>query len=418
VSVSYSSVIVITELNRTDASSIRVVTLVGPSLPLMGAEWSGENELTTTWYPGNGAEGTQQNLGPKELPSAWQGDWRRTMMGGTPAKLEDFTSGLQQDIVDPSILRDTLESMFRDGRRLRVTWAVQQQPDGQDQTAYPITGNITREGRAKTWKFKHTSIHDIEWDITFEWVSRGATTPRVASTRDDTLAQTSAPYVAAIRGLIDATQAAETLNLAPTALSLGLLEGVSSGPVTQMSATAQDVAALQDDLLSIAAIGSSLPNQPIQIAQAALSHAADALQRSDATYMVFSATPLELTSANDDAVSCLRAFAILAPVQDAALVAEIQAYTFYQAMRAALPTHSGSLQGRNSAKASPSPKTILDVYRVVDGDTPQKISMRYYGVPDHSADIMRANGLSWHTPTLPKGKQLIIPVISSSTQTV
>lgn len=413
---SYSSVLTIAELDSSGQPTLRLVTLVGPSLPLMEAEWSGENNLVTTWYPGNPDEGTQQNLGPREMPSTWRGDWRRTMMGSCPTPVvDDSGSGV---VVDPSVLRDLLEGVFRSGRRLRVTWATTQQPDGVDAVAYPIQGSLVREGRAKSWKFTHRSIFDIQWEITFDWVSRGASTPRVTSTRDDTLGQASAPYVASIQDLVDAAGAATTLNLAPSSFTLGQLESVSSGPLALMGVTATAAVGLQNDIVAVASIGSVLPNQPVQIAQAALGHAADALARSQEVYAAFSATPLEVQSANDDAASLLQAFALTGPVSDAALRAEIQAYVFYQKMRAALPTHSPALSGRNLGPSNPGPTTIVGVYLVRDGDTPQRISMRFYRTPDHAADIMRANGLAWHTTVLPKGKQLVIPVISSSTQTV
>jgi hypothetical protein len=416
--VSYSSILTIEELDQQGNATKRVLTLVGPSLPFMGAEWAGQNDLKTTWYAGNADEATQQNLGPQELPSTWQGDWRRTMMGSCPTPFLDETGATSQ-IVDPSILRDSIEGIFRSGRRLRITWATQQQPDGTDQNTYPIQGTIVREGRAHVWKFKHRGIHDIEWEVTFDWVSRGASTPRVTSTRDDTLAKTSAPYVAAIQQLIDAANQAQDQNLAPSYLTLGQLESVSSGPLLVMTATAQSVSDLQDDLVSVASIGTSLSTQPIQVAQLALNHAADALQQAQTTYEQLSAVPAELFSANVDAVSVLRAYALFGPVQDAALQAEIQAYTFYQAMRASLPTQTWSLAGRGSNQSNPDPaRTIVTVYLVKDGDTAQKISMRFYNTPDHASDICRANGLSWHTNTFPKGKPLVIPVISSSTQSV
>lgn len=413
---SYSSILTIEELNATGSAQLRVVTLVGPSLPFMGAEWGGKNDLATTWYPGNPDEATQQNGGPQELPSSWQGDWRRTMMGGCPTPTLD-DAGNASDVVDPSILRDLLEDIFRAGRRLRVTWGTTQQDDGTGGQVYPIQGTIVREGRVSTWKFKHRTIHDIEWEATFEWVSRGAVAPRVTSTRDDTLAQTSAPYVAAIQALIDAAQAAQLDNLAPSALTLGQLEGVASGPLLQMSATATATVSLQADLLAVSSIGTSLPNQPVQIAQAAIAHAADARQQSAQVYATFSAVPAELMSANSDAVSVLQAYALFGPLQDAAQQAEIAAYNFYMAMRAALPTQTGTLAGKN-VTSSPDPSSIITIYPVRDGDTPQKISMRFYRTPDHAKDILKANGMSWHTTVLPKGRQLIIPVISSSTQTV
>lgn len=414
---SYSSVLIVAELDSSGQPTLRQVHLVGPSLPFMDSEWSGENNLVTTWYPGNADEGTQQNLGPRELPSTWRGDWRRTMLGTCPTPYVD-AHGAQSTLVDPSVLMTSLEAIFRAGRRLRVTWASLQQPDGTGDSTYPIQFTMVREGRAKTWKWTIRTVHDIQWETTFEWQSRGATTPRVASTRDDTIGQTSAPYVASVQSLIDAANAATEENLSPRAFTLGQLESVAGGPVALMTATVASVTSLQNDLLAVSSIGGSLPNQPVQIAAAALSHAADALARSQGAYSQFSATPAELMSANDDAVSVLAAYGLFGPVADAALQTEIAAYVFYQQMKSSLPTQGPALAGKKTGPTTPGPSTVVDVYVVKDGDTPQKISMRYYQTPDHAADIMRANGLSWHTPTLPKGKQLIIPVISSSTQTV
>ena len=63
----------------------RKIVLIGPALPFQGAEWGFENQIVTTWYPGNGQEATQQNLGPREMPSAWEGEWKRTLMGKSPS---------------------------------------------------------------------------------------------------------------------------------------------------------------------------------------------------------------------------------------------------------------------------------------------------------------------------------------------
>jgi hypothetical protein len=415
--VSYSSTVSIAELDSTGTTIQREVTLTGPSLPFMETEWGGENQLVTTWYPGNPTEGTQQNLGPREVPSTWRGDWRRTMMGGTPTPYLDET-GILSSIVDPSTLRDSLEDIFRAGRRLRVTWSTQQQPDGTSPQAYPITGSIIREGRAKSWKFTHRTIHDIQWEITFEWVSRGGTTPRVTSTRDDTLTSTSPPYSAAIMALIDASQEAQDQALAPSALTLGTYEAYAGGPLDLMTTLSLTSGQLQLDLVDANVIGSNIANQPIQVAQIALAQAADALNTSQTAYQEFSAVPAEVMSANDDAVSVLTTYALFGPVMDAAIQAEIAAFTFYTAIRKAVPTHSSSLNGKNSVAQTPDPGTIITVYLAKDGDTPQKISQQFYKTPDHAVDILRANRLSWYVTSFPKGKQLVIPVISSSTQTV
>jgi hypothetical protein len=413
---SYSSVITIEELSAAGGSTLQVVTLVGPGLPFMGAEWGGENNVVTTWYPGNADEGTQQNLGPKEVPSSWQGDWRRTMMGSCPSQYQDSTGNVSQ-VVDPSALRDALETIFRAGRRLRVTWTTTQEADGTTPQAYPITGSIVREGRAKTWKFKHRTIHDIEWDITFDWASRGATTPRVTSTRAPAMSAAGSAYLAALQMLQSAANQPFLQLSFCAAITLGNFDATSPIAVDQASATVDLLAGLQDDYDSLTTINASLPDQPVQVVQAAVAHAADAVDQSDAIYQQYSAVPAELLSANTDAVSVLRALALFAPIPDAALQAEIQAWSFCQKMRDSLPQHAGALSGRNRAASGPDPRTVITIYTVRDGDTPQSISARFYQTPDHAADIMRANGLSWHTTSLPTGRQLVIPVISAA-QTV
>jgi len=414
---SYSSLVTIEELSSAGGSTKRTVTLVGPSLPFMGAEWSGENTLITTWYPGNPDEGTQQNLGPKELPSDWQGAWHRTMMGRCPTMCT--TPGQQyQNVVDPSTLRDILESIFRDGRRLRVTWSTTDTGNGIPNET-PISGSIVREGRVKSWKFKHRTIHDIEWNITFEWVSRGVSTPRVSSTRNTTISKASTSYVSALQKLVDRLNAALNQSVAPSAKTLGNLESVKPSWLDDMMSTSTKVATLRDGLNGIVGIGASLPQQPIQLAQMAMAHATDAQSSADATYTRYSAVPAEQMSQNPDAVSVLRAYGLISPVADAAQQTLIESYVFYRSMRSTVPTQSWSLVGRSTNASNPDPaSTILAICTVHDGDTPQKLSMRYYKTPDHAADIMRANGLSWHTTSLPKGKHLVIPVIASSTQVV
>jgi hypothetical protein len=339
------------------------------------------------------------------------------MMGGCPTPYQDSNGNVAQ-IIDPSILRDSLEDIFRGGRRLRVTWSTQQQPDGSAQGDYAISGTIVREGRAKSWDFEHRGIHDIEWHITFDWVGRGGTGAKVASTRDDTIQKTAAPYSSAIQGFITASTAAQTLSLAPSTLTLGNLEGIAPAPLLVMSGLASTTTDLQNDLVAITGIGASIASQPVQVAQMALSHAANALQVSQSAYQQLSAIPAETMSQQTDAVSVLQAYSLFGPVQDAAQEAEIAAYVFYQQMRKAVPIHTSALNGLDTVANTPSPDTILATYVVRDHDTAQKISQLFYGTPDHARDIMQANNLPWYQVTFPKGKQLLIPVISSSTQTV
>ena len=117
---SYGSEIAIEELTATEVGLLpRKLVLRGPSLPFMGAEWATEQNVKTTFYTGN-REGTQQVLGPREVPSTWQGEWRRTMLGHDPAAYFD-EFGANNAIVSPHILREIVDSILIGGAKLRVT---------------------------------------------------------------------------------------------------------------------------------------------------------------------------------------------------------------------------------------------------------------------------------------------------------
>ncbi len=102
----------------------RKITLLGPALPFMGAEWGFENNVQTTWYPGNAIEATQQNLGPREMPSNWEGEWKRTLMGRLPTRYVD-ESGQEHKIVSPHVLREVFEDVARAARQGRPQLRIQ-----------------------------------------------------------------------------------------------------------------------------------------------------------------------------------------------------------------------------------------------------------------------------------------------------
>src|ERR1700722_1773414 len=114
------SVITIAETSGTQA---RRVSLIGSALPDWGASWKTSQKVVTDWYPGNGTTATQQVLGPREMPSTWEGQWRRNMMVRAPSS---FGSAAQTDqpCATPATLRDFLDLVFFQGARLQVTWTV------------------------------------------------------------------------------------------------------------------------------------------------------------------------------------------------------------------------------------------------------------------------------------------------------
>jgi hypothetical protein len=74
---------------------------------------------------------------------------------------------------------------------------------------------------------------------------------------------------------------------------------------------------------------------------------------------------------------------------------------------------SGGLRGERSAREDSAARRgdILAVHVCKTGDTPQTLSMKYYGGPDHGVDILKSNRMPWHTSTFRPGQILIVPAL-------
>ena len=247
----------------------------------------------TDWYPGNGASATQQVLGPREMPSKWSGEWRRTMMVRAPST---YGSAQQSDasVATPATLRDFpgLPVLFG-GALLRVTWTVDKQeiaPNGSTQQYQFAT---TRVGRATSWKFPHDDIDDIHWEITFDWSGRGGAQQVAAATRDDDVATLGNPVVSSISDVMTLTSSTSPffstsvglsgsaggsfgfgvqaggsgfsagISFGATTTTLGQLETVSPALVAIVQAFDLQLAAVQVRYQQASQVASALQTTPI-----------------------------------------------------------------------------------------------------------------------------------------------------------
>jgi hypothetical protein len=402
---SYSSTLLIEELQPDSGSPRRVVTLVGPSLPFVGASWGFENEIVTTWYNGNPDEATQQVLVAKELPSSWEGEWNRTLMGKVPAKFQDQDNTLP--IVDPSQLRDILEDIGRQGLRLRVTWVVD--GDTPDQRS-----KIVREGRMKKADFKHTRMQDIAWSIEFAWLGRGRSQDRVVSVRDDSQTAKLAALNADFVNFLAAAKAADFINsnkltrLSATSVTLGQLEAIANAPNAILTSATRQLTRQLNQFKDAVALGKKFATMPAQLANTTVDFAQNSLAIANRTADLLSRIPAELGSLKAKVGDVMRSASYFGKNTDLARVVARRAYEFDVAVRA--QRHTGALRGdlaanQTTARAS----DVLAVHVTKDGDTPQRISMRYFQTPDHAVDILRTNRLPDYLTAFAKGKILIIP---------
>lgn len=406
---SYHSTITIEEIAVNNGGTGRIVILGGPSLPFRGANWPGHQRVVTTWYPGNSIEATQGVLGPTEMPSHWQGEWNRTRMSRAPAQWQDVGGDLTP-VVEPYALWNILEAIFRGGQRLRVTWAV-----SSDDNLPSQTGKVVREGRCTDWDFKPDRIQDIAWDMTWEWMSRGGSTPRVTSVRGNLIQNTSAAYLAKITALVIANTAAVNLNRNPNSLTLGQIEQFASTPSKLADSLARQVQAIGSQVQQVVDIASTLATQPVQVAQRATSLARNTVAQTNNFYQSLSQIPYETMTNRLKFDGFIRASVTFANNSDLAQDAARQGREFAAQLRQTV--QATALTGALSNDGTSTPAQVQQVYTCKAGDTPEGVSQLFYSTSDHAVDILRANRLAWHTSKLNPGKILIIPNLSNATTT-
>lgn len=384
----------------------------------MGAAWSGENQLITTWYPGNGDEGTQQNLGPRELPSQWEGDWSRVKMARLPAEIVQTAGGSSVRVSAPHVLAEFLETIFRQGRPLRVTWTVLGvTADG--------SGKKVRIGRARKWEFQYTRITDIAWNINFEWVSRGGRSQKVTSTREDGLASSANALNAAILtasdlvGLEDARKLGKLqgphIQQPPNFNTLGQLEALANAPGKLLKDITRKINKTLNGVRRVLDLVRKVRNLPGELANTAVDFARNSMAEVNQFNDELSRTPPELKSTKTKVRDIVRAYRYFGQTSDAMTIVGRRSLELERKMRPLRHARPGTdtvSRTRETGRVS----DVLAIYKTRQGDTPMKLSLRYYRTSDHAADILKANRLPLHTPTFDPGKILIIPALTDATR--
>jgi hypothetical protein len=130
----------------------QILELAGRSGPFKGLKFSVEQQVKTTWYPGN-PTATQQAMGPVEKNTTINGVWRDRYLGDRAA----------QQLVDQA------ELLCRLAVPIEVSWGAGY-VDGQ-----VIGRPIVRTGLLKRFdhSYNESGSQDITWEMEFEWRGRG-----------------------------------------------------------------------------------------------------------------------------------------------------------------------------------------------------------------------------------------------------
>lgn len=159
---------------KESAGRRRTVTLIGRGLPYRPFELDGEQRVKITNPAGN-PEGFGTVMGPTLGESSLHGEWKDKFIGtgateqppvtmsqprSAVSQARSATTGTQVGSVQECVA--LFESIRDEGQLLEVTW-----------------GWVIRRGFMKKFTYKAHNIHDVEWDVTFAWISRALPTAMV-----------------------------------------------------------------------------------------------------------------------------------------------------------------------------------------------------------------------------------------------
>lgn len=378
----------------------RTIKLVGSGQPFRPATIATMQKVVTSWYPGN-PEADQQVLGPQEPPSEWEGEWRRNLLGRTPAVVTDASG--THDVPFPMALVELFDDVVKQGRRIRVTWAA---IDGTNSER----GRIVREGRLESVEWKIDRADIIGWKMKFAWAGRIGTVRAVSVPNEGSLIsyfsamQQSANALALANAVNKSKQSNAAIPNSATYFSLGQFESMLDAPKRLVDEFDKSVRRFNRQIDQLSNIVKKTVTLPANVARSAVG-IAKGLEKAAVHFRdKISAFPAELQAAKPNPVAVLRAFKFGAQTadlsNDTSERARELAEKWSPAVRIGTPTK---------------PSDVLGIHIVRRGETLQSIAMQWYQDPSLSTEICKANKLPWNQ-VIPPRPTLVIPAIKTLTQ--
>lgn len=405
---SFTSEITIEEVSGLE----RKITLRGPTLPHRGVSWGTQNRITTTWYSGNASEATQQVLGPIEPPTTFEGFWRRTMMGKSPALYSE--GGNETKITTPWVLKELMEQICRQGARLRVTWVSSAQIDA--------FFSLVREGRAASIIFNHDTESDIGWRIEWAWMSRGVTQQKVVALRTGDPASEASQLVLDMNQLVDNFYTDIVINTdgqkkkkgqgVPN-LTFDQLSNLADYPNNLVKGVTRDLQKMAKQFQNFTDLVNKVASIPGQV-ENTVTQAMDNMSTIAKQYsQTVSAIPAEKQSKTTNAADILRNVTLIGKSHDSVNGVTKQVNSvMLQFLKQYSRSGSSGGQATSQGTKNTTPSTVESLYIVRAGDTASSVSLQFYNTADHAIDILKSNSLPWTMTALPVGKVLVIPTLA------
>lgn len=403
-----SSVIVIEELPSPGFAGTRL-ELRGGGLPKIGAAWGGKHTVITRYYSGNPVA-TQQAIGPQEVPSSWEGVWRRNILEVSPATWTD-ENGISTSVVQPITLMQLLDDIRFRGYPLRVTWATALK---EIQTTGDSDVQIIREGRLTDINFPVDRAEDIAWKATFTWYSRGQPAQQRTSLRNASSTDSLAGLTISVQEALVRAQALKNkINPlsqygAASNFSLSDLDKLATYPQSLMDDLNNQFNVVLSRISDVSDAVNDALVTPAEVASKALSMANSALAVCNQFMLNMGELPSEYVSTSGDAADVARNAKYLADTADSMWTVIEQVLDIVQQAAKAKASQS-ALDGQGARVGDGSGSQDAVIYKVKRGDTPISISLFFYQSPDYGGAILQANRLPPYTINLDVGSILVIP---------
>jgi hypothetical protein len=357
--------------SQTGNAGANSLVLAGRALPHRPYRLSGEMRAESTWYPGRPAA-TLQMLGAKENESTIGGWWKDRFIKpttdfGTTVQPSGIAEANGVQVADVMALAKFVDAIRRRGQLIEVTW-----------------DELTRQGYLRKFEQNWHRREDLEWEITFEWISQEKTLPPVGFH----------------------TQFSQSDLLANLQTALTSIQAAAIAPFQTIEAfnNAIDVATSQ---LSDAV--DSIANASANIATAALSPV-------DAARRTLSALNSIVDGSNEiiDAVQNVPPLALInSPIDVLGEGDALLASSFGRGLiRSAQNSRSIAADNIDQFRVQAEQQDVIAVFTARDVQDLRSISTQFYGTQEEWKRIMQFNGLS--TSQLTAGEVVFVPRLTTT----
>lgn len=346
----------------------RLISLEGRALPIGPYTLEGEQRIEVTHYPGNPI-GTAQVFGAKENETSVSGRWsdrflKQTAVDGTivesPGRV--LLQGQQIQTVVEAI--DLIDDVRMRGQLVEVRW-----------------GPRVRQGFLRRFKQTWKRREVCEWEMGFEWISRGERAVPVGFNIAPTMDTIGSGLSSLVSDLLDAVDAGFALLQSVYSTIDNLTDAIQEGMDTISGA------------IDLARAFTTLPQDVQQKVSAALDTIGD-----DCTELISfmqSAPPRAM---------------LAKAVDDVSLGEAVEASSWSSGVReAALALRTEAVNQQEALSQTYGEEDILDIFVAQENTDLRDVSTRYYGTAEQWTRLMTYNGLV--DSKLSAGMEIIVPTL-------